>query len=60
MYADDIALYKPIKEPSSYIKIQEDILSLNSWITDHQLKLNASKCCYMIFSLLSEKVALST
>ena len=37
MYADDIAMYKIISNPSDYTYLQEDILSLCSWIACQQL-----------------------
>ena len=50
MYADDIAMYKIISNPSDYTYLQEDILSLCSWIANNYLTLNSQKCCYMIFT----------
>ena len=50
LYADDIALYLPIKEQSDYSQLQEDVTSLSSWVTANHLKLNVSKCCFMTFS----------
>ena len=39
LYADDIALYLPIKEQSDYAQLQEDVTSLSSWVTENHLKL---------------------
>ena len=50
MYADDIAMYKIITNPSDYTYLQEDILSLCSWIANNYLTLNSQKCRYMIFT----------
>ena len=50
MYADDIAMYKIISNPSDYTYLQEDILSLCSWIANNYLTLNSQKCRYMIFT----------
>ena len=50
MYADDIALYSIIKNPSDYTYLQGDITSLCSWLAINHLTLNLTKCCYMLFS----------
>ena len=50
MYADDIALYSFIKNPSDYTYLQRDITSLCSWLAINHLTLNLTKCCYMPFS----------
>ncbi len=50
IYADDIALYHRIEKQQDYRQLQEDITALCRWISDNYLKLNASKCCHMIFS----------
>ena len=50
LYADDIALYKIIKNPRDYTLFQEDINSLCSWIANNHLILNILKCCYIVFS----------
>ena len=50
MYADDIAMYKIISNPSDYTYLQEDILSLCSWIANNYLTLNSQKCRNMIFT----------
>ena len=50
LYADDIALYKIIRNPRDYTLLQGDITSVCSWIADNYLVLNILKCCYMVFS----------
>ena len=50
IYADDIALYKIIRNPRDYTLLQADITSICSWIVENYLILNFLKCCYMIFS----------
>ena len=50
MYADDIAMYKIISNPSDYTYLQKDILSLCPWIANNYLTLNFQKCRYMIFT----------
>ena len=43
LYADDIALYKIIRNPRDYTLLQGDITSV-------AVVLNILKCCYMVFS----------
>ena len=50
MYADDIVLYRVIKNPSDFVYIQEDITSICTWISNNHLTLNTQKSCYMLFS----------
>jgi len=50
LYADDIALYKIIRNPRDYTLLQGYITSICSWIADNLLVLNILKCCYMVFS----------
>ena len=47
MYADDVALYSIIKNPSNY---KDGYHSLCSWLAINRLTLNLTKCCYMFFS----------
>ena len=54
IYADDIALYKVIQSPLEYQSIQDDINTICLWTEDNNLKLNASKCCYVLFSKKSQ------
>ena len=54
IYANDIALYKVIQSPLDYQSIQDDINTICLWIEDNNLKLNASKCCYVLFSKKSQ------
>ena len=54
IYADDIALYKVIQSPLDYQSIQDDINTICLWTEDNNLKLNASKCCYVLFSKKSQ------
>ena len=50
MYADDIVLYRPVSTWVDFTLIQQDIFSVSNWISDTYLVLNATKCCYVIFS----------
>ena len=54
IYADDIALFKVIQSPLDYQSIQDDINTICLWTEDNNLKLNASKCCYVLFSKKSQ------
>ena len=54
IYADDIALYKVIQSALDYQSIQDDISTICLWTEDNNLKLNASKCCYVLFSKKSQ------
>ncbi|KAB0794267.1 hypothetical protein PPYR_13887 [Photinus pyralis] len=52
MFADDLNIYiseDPSNIESALTKIQEDLNTINSWSTQHGLKLNYSKCKYIIF-----------
>ena len=50
MYADDILLYKPIYCPEDYRYLQQDIDAINGCTRACHLKLNPSKCKYIIAS----------
>ena len=51
LYADDILLYREIENVSDYYLLQEDICTLETWILQNYLQLNASKCKYMSISV---------
>ena len=50
VYADDILLYCGTENDSDYYLLQEDICTLETWILQNHLQLNASKCKYMTIS----------
>ena len=50
MYADDIALWKIIRNPRDYTMLQDDIITICNWVADNHLVLNLTKCCYIVFS----------
>ena len=50
LFADDIALYRCIKSPVDYWKLQLDINTLVDWICQQCLSLQPAKCCYMLVS----------
>ena len=47
LFADDMALYKPIKFPADYWRLQLDITTLVDWIKQ-RLSLQPSKCCCVL------------
>ena len=50
MYADDILLWKPIKQDSGYIHLQADLNLISSSISNLHLSLNATKFKYIVAS----------
>ena len=50
LFADDMALYRPIYSPDDYAALQEDISKLVNWINSVLLALQPSKCCAMLIS----------
>ena len=50
MYADDIALWKIIRNPTDHTLLQDDITIICNWVADNHLVLNLAKCCYIFFS----------
>ena len=50
LYADDILLYRVIRNRQDLVHIQQDINSLHNWIQEKYLQFNASKCKYMLIS----------
>ena len=60
MYADDIVLYRIIKNPSDFTLLQEDVTSICTWVTNNHLTLNSKKSCYMLFSRKSHPTVPAT
>ena len=60
MYADDIVLYRIIKNPSDFTLLQEDVTSICTWVTNNHLTLNSQKSCYMLFSRKSHPTVPAT
>ena len=50
MYADDILLYKPIRQPEDYSGLQTDIDAIQDCISTNYLTMNPHKCKYLICS----------
>ena len=49
MYADDIALWKIVRNPTDYTLLQDDITTICNWVAGNHLALNLAKCCYIVF-----------
>lgn len=49
MYADDIKIYKAIKNESDILQLQQDLDSLVLWSHNNGLKLNIDKCCVISY-----------
>ena len=50
LYADDIALYRPILSSMDFELLQTDVNKLCIWTSQNTLRFNARKCKYMIIS----------
>ena len=50
IYADDILLYRPIRNSGDYSALQDDIDALSNWATQNAMTFNATKCKRMTIS----------
>ena len=50
MYADDILLYRPIRQAYDYQLLQQDVEALGEWANNNYLTFNPSKKKAMVFS----------
>ena len=50
LYADDLALHRPITSANDYYVLQEDITAIENWTAANNLQFNISKCKYMMIS----------
>ena len=50
LFADDIALYRPICSLEDYIILQNDVTATVDWVVNSLLSLQPAKCCYMVIS----------
>ena len=50
LFADNMALYRPIQATIDYSILQNDISSIASWIKSRSLSLQPKKCCAMLIS----------
>lgn len=52
IYADEPQVYRSFSFDNlndSIVNLNTDLQNFNEFLTDHNLKLNASKCCVMFF-----------
>ena len=47
-YADDLLLYKPVESNADYNRVQEDVTTIDIWMSHNYLTLNATKCKQMV------------
>ena len=50
LFADDIALYRPIHSDMDFSILQRDVNAIVSWINNSLLSLQPAKCCSMLVS----------
>ena len=50
LFADDMALYRPIHSTTDYSILKLDISTLSTWIKNNSLSLQPVKCCAMLIS----------
>ena len=50
MYADDILLYRPIRQASDYQLLQQDVEALGEWANNNYFTFNPAKSKAMVFS----------
>ena len=46
LFADDIALYRPVSSIEDYIILQNDATAIVNWVANSLLSLQSAKCCY--------------
>lgn len=49
LYADDLKIFKVIRDPVDCLMLQRDIDCVSTWCLDNHLLLNVDKCCTMTF-----------
>ena len=49
-YADDLLLYKSVKSNADYNRVQEDVTTIDYWMSHNFLTLNATKCKHMVIT----------
>ena len=50
LFADDIALYRPVSCIEDYTILQSDVTAIVNWVANSLLSLQPAKCCYMVIS----------
>lgn len=56
MFADDIKIFKIIKNVSDCLELQKDIEVFEKWCMQNDLRLNFSKCSFMSYCRLSSPI----
>ncbi len=46
--ADDLLLFRPIRNQEDYHRLQRDVLMIEDWVNSNYLTLNSVKCKYMV------------
>ena len=49
-YADDLLLYKPVESNADCNRMQEDVTTIDHWMSHNFLTLNATKCKHMVIT----------
>ena len=49
-YADDLLLYKPVDSNADYSRVQEDLTTIDHWMSRNSLTLNTTKCKQMVIT----------
>ena len=50
LYADDMLLYKILKNTDAISEMQSDVNTLSHWVSDNHLSFNSAKCKFMLLS----------
>ena len=50
LFADDMAIYRPIRTTHDHSALQRDISAIATWISNNLLSLQPAKCCAMLIS----------
>ena len=50
LYADDMKCYRVIDNDIDAVQLQRDLLSLNSWSSEHFMKFNVNKCKHLVIT----------
>ena len=58
-YADDVLLYRPIRQASDFQLLQQDVDALGLWSGNNYQTFNPSKCKSMVFSSIRDRLSQS-
>ncbi len=50
LYADDLLLFRHIRNQEDYHQLQHDVSMIEDWVNSNYLTLNTAKCKYMVVS----------